>query len=100
MSNNLNIHSAISFRLSECAKTLDAKIKLAPFLIFFSIFLFKKPLKVLILFLFALFAKFFAGSIPKIFLKFRSLKGFSATPSLLPTSIIYDFLGLSLKCFI
>jgi len=42
----------------------------------------------LILFLFASFAKFLAGSIPNIFLNPKSLNGFSATPSLLPISII------------
>ena len=41
--NKLSIHSAISFKLSECAKTFDAKIKSAFFLIFFTFFLVKKP---------------------------------------------------------
>ena len=54
----LIMHSAISFRLSECANTLDASIKSAFFFIFLIFSLFKKPLKVLILFLFASFAKF------------------------------------------
>ena len=86
--NNLNMHSAISFKSSEWAKTFDAKIKSAFFLIFLMFFLFKKPLKVLILFLLANFAKFLAGSMPKIFLKPWSKKGLSATPSLLPMSIM------------
>ena len=60
----------------------------APFLIFFKFLVVKKPLKVLILFLFANLAKFFAGSIPKIFLKPKLWNGFNAIPSLLPTSII------------
>ena len=64
------------------------RIKSVFFFIFFRFFLSKKPLNVLILFLLAIFAKFFAGSIPKIFLNFKSLKGLSATPSLLPISII------------
>ena len=38
--------------------------------------------------LFASFAKFFAGSTPSIFLNPTSLNGLSATPSLLPMSII------------
>ena len=84
------MHSAISLSLSEWAKTFDAKIKSAFFLIFLIFFLSKKPLKVLILFLFANFAKFLAGSIPKIFLKPKSLNGFNATPSLLPMSIMND----------
>ena len=89
------MHSAISFSLSECANTLDAKIRSALPLIFFKFLLSRNPLKVLILFLFASFAKFLAGSIPKIFLKPSSLKGFNATPSLLPISITYDFFGLN-----
>jgi len=80
------MHSAISFNLSECAKTFDAKIIFAFFFIFFRFFFSRKPLKVLILFLFANLAKFLAGSTPKIFLKPRSLKGFRATPSSLPMS--------------
>jgi len=59
--NKLNIHSAISFNLSECAKTFEAKIKSAFFLIFLIFFFSKNPLKVLILFLFASLAKFLAG---------------------------------------
>ena len=55
---------------------------------FFKFFLSKKLLKVLILFLLACLAKFLAGSIPKIFLNPKSKKGFNATPSLLPISII------------
>ena len=47
--------------------------------------------RVLILFLLANFAKFFAGSIPKTFFKPLFINGFSATPSLLPISIIKDF---------
>ena len=69
----------------------------SPFFDFFRFFLFRKPLKVLILFLLANLAKFFAGSIPRIFLNFKSLKGLSATPSLLPTSIIYDLFGFRLN---
>ena len=97
--NSLNMQSAISFNLSECAKTLEAKIKSAFFLIFFRFFFSKKPLKVFILFLFASFAKFFAGSIPSTFLKPKAKKGFNATPSLLPISIIYDFLADNLNSF-
>ena len=85
--NNLSMHSAIDFKSSECAKTFDAKIKSAFFLIFFKFFIFKNPLYVLIFALLANLARFFAGSIPKIFLKFKSLNGFKATPSLLPISI-------------
>ena len=88
MLNSLNMHSAISLRLSEWAKTFEAKIKSAFFFIFFKFFFSKKPLKVFILFLFASFAKFFAGSIPKIFLNPKSLNGLRPTPSLLPISII------------
>ena len=86
--NNFNMQPVISFSLSECANTLEAKIKSAFFLIFFKFLFSKKPLKVLILFLFASFARFFAGSTPNILLKPKSLKGLSATPSLLPMSII------------
>ena len=82
------IQVVISLRLSECAKTLDARIKSAFFFIFLIFFSVKKALRVLILFLFANFAKFLAGSIPKTFLKFWSIKGFKATPSLLPISIM------------
>ena len=57
----------------------------------------RKPLNVLILFLLANFAKFFAGSIPKMFLKPNSKNGFNAIPSLLPISIIYDLFFLSLN---
>ena len=66
--NNLSIHSAISFSLSECAKTFDANIKSAFFLIFLKFFLSRKVFIVLILFLLAILAKFLAGSIPTIFL--------------------------------
>ena len=90
---------AISFNLSEWAKTFDAKIISAFFFIFLSSFFSRKQLIVLILFLLASLAKFLAGSIPSIFLNFKSLNGFKATPSLLPISIIYDFFGLSLKSF-
>ena len=62
------MHSAISFKLSECANTLEAKIKSAFFFNFLRFVLFRYPLKVLILFLFASFDKFNAGSIPKILL--------------------------------
>ena len=82
--------------MSEWAKTFDAKIKSAFFLIFLMFFFSKNPLNVLILFLLASFAKFFAGSIPRIFLNPKSKKGFSATPSLLPTSIINEFFCLIL----
>ena len=82
------MHSAISFNLSECAKTLEANIKSAFFLIFLRFFFSKKPLNVFTLFLLASFDKFFAGSIPKTFLNPKSKKGFKATPSLLPMSII------------
>ena len=82
------MHSVISFNLSECANTLDARIKSALPLILFKFFFSRKPLNVLILFLFASFYKFFEGSIPKILLKPRSLKGFKATPSLLPISMM------------
>ena len=82
------MHSAISFNLSECAKTFEANIKSAFFLIFFRFFFSKKPLNVFILFLLASFARFFAGSIPKTFLNPKSKNGFKATPSLLPISII------------
>ena len=91
------MYFAISFRLSECANTFDAIIRSAFLLIFFIHFSSKKLLIVLILFLLAFIAKFFAGSIPNKFLNFRSLKGLSPTPSLLPISIINDFLGFSLK---
>ena len=82
------MHAAISFNLSEWAKTFDASIRSALPLIFFKLFLSKKQLIVLILFLFANFAKFFAGSTPNNFLKPIFLNGFKATPSLLPISII------------
>ncbi len=93
---SLNIHSAISLSLSECANTFEAKIKSAFFLIFFKFFFSKNPLKVFILFLLANFAKFLAGSTPNTFLKPNSKNAFKAIPSLLPTSIIYDFFYLSL----
>ena len=82
------MHSVISFNLSEWANTFEAKIKSAFFLIFLIFFFSKKPLKVFTLFLFASFAKFFAGSIPRTFLNPKSKNGFNATPSLLPISII------------
>tara|TARA_B110000196_G_C20614342_1_gene416658 strand:+ start:249 stop:497 length:249 start_codon:yes stop_codon:yes gene_type:complete len=82
------MHSAISFNLSECAKTFEAKIKSAFFFIFFKLFFSKKPLNVFILFLFANFAKFLAGSTPSIFLNPKLLNGLSATQSLLPMSIM------------
>ena len=82
------MHPAISFNLSECAKTFEAKIKSALPLILIKFLLSRNPLKVLILFLFASFAKFLAGSTPSNFLNPASLKGFSATPSLLPMSIM------------
>ena len=85
---SLIMQVTISFRLSECANTFDAKIKSAFFFNFLIFFWVKKPLKVFILFLFASLAKFFAGSIPKIFLNFLSKNGFKATPSVLPTSMI------------
>ena len=66
--NKFNMHSAISLSLSEWAKTFEAKIRSAFFLIFLIFFFSKKPLNVLTLFLLASFAKFLAGSIPKIFL--------------------------------
>ena len=83
-----NIHSAISFSLSECANTFEAKIKSAFFFIFLIFFFSKNPLKVLILFLFAILARFFAGSMPRTFLNPSSKNGLKATPSLLPISII------------
>jgi hypothetical protein len=70
------------------------------FLIFFKFFSSKKQLIVLILFLLANFARFLAGSTPRMFLNPLSLKGFRATPSLLPISIMYDFFAESLKSFI
>ena len=82
------MHSAISLKLSAWANTFDANIKSAFFLIFLEFFLFKNPLKVLIFDLLEAKARFFAGSIPNIFLKFKFLKGLSATPSLLPISRI------------
>ena len=85
---SLNMHSAISFNLSEWAKTFDAKIRSAFFLILLKFFFSKNPLNGLILFLLAIFAKFLAGSIPNIFLNPKFLKGFNATPSLLPISIM------------
>ena len=88
------------FNSSEWAKTFDAKTRSAFFLIFLSDFSFKNPLNVLILFLLESFAKFLAGSIPNIFLNFKSLKGLMATPSLLPTSKIYDFYGFNLNSLI
>ena len=69
------------------------------FLIFLRFFFSKNPLKVLILFLLANFAKFLAGSTPRRFLNFISLNGLRATPSLLPMSIMYDFLGLDFLDF-
>ena len=86
--NKENMHFAISLSLSECANTFDANIKSAFFFIFLVTFFSKNPLKVLILFLFAILAKFLAGSIPRTFLNPRSKNGFNATPSLLPISII------------
>ena len=68
------IHSAISFKLSERANTFDARIKSAFFLIFFKFFFSKKPLNVLILLLFASFAKFLAGSTPRTFLNHKYVK--------------------------
>ena len=94
------MQSAISFSLSECAKTFEARIKSAFFFIFFKFALFKKPLKVLILFLFANLAKFFAGSTPRTFLNPISTKGLKATPSLLPISIINDFFLFSFNSLI
>ena len=84
---SFSMQFAMSFNLSEWAKTFDARIKSAFFFILPKLFFSKKPLNVLILFLFANFAKFLAGSIPSIFLNPNSLKGLKATPSLLPTSI-------------
>ena len=55
---------------------------------------------VFILFLLASFARFLSCSIPKIFLNPKSLNGFSATPSLLPTSIIYDFFLFNLNSLV
>ena len=52
--------------------------------------LFKNPLIVLIPDLFAMSAKFFAGSMPNIFKKPKSLNGLRAIPSLLPISIICE----------
>ena len=68
-----------NFKLAEKIpnKTTDIFCKIA-----------KELSVILILSLFANRDKFFAGSIPKIFLNFNFLNGFSATPSLLPTSII------------
>jgi len=51
----------------------------------------KKLFIVLILFLFANFARLVAGSMPTTFLNPRFKKGFNAIPSLLPISIILDF---------
>ena len=82
------MHSAISFNLSEWAKTFEANIKSAFFFIFLKLFFSKKPLNVLILFLFANLAKFLAGSFPNIFLNPKLINGFNATPSLLPISNI------------
>ena len=45
----------------------------------------------------ASFAKFFAGSIPRTFLKPKSKNGLSATPSLLPISMMYDFFLFNFK---
>ena len=84
----LNMHSAISLSLSECAKTFDAKTIDAFFFIFFNIFFSKNALMVFMPLLFETLAKFLAGSIPSKFLNFKSLKGFKATPSLLPISTI------------
>ena len=94
------MHSVISFNLSEWANTFEANITSAFFFILFKFFLSKKQLIVLILFLLANFAKFFAGSTPKIFLKPKFLNGLRATPSLLPISMIYDFLGDNFNSFI
>ena len=93
----LNIHSAISLSLSEWAKTFEANIKSAFFLIFLRFFFSKKPLKVFILFLFASLARFLAGSIPRTFLNPRSMKGLRAIPSLLPMSMIYEFFLFNLS---
>ena len=93
------MHVAISFNLSEWANTFEAKIKSAFPLMFFKFLLSRKPLKVLILFLLASFAKFFAGSTPNIFLNPLSLKGFKATPSLLPISIMYDLFDFKFSSF-
>jgi hypothetical protein len=61
--------SVISSMLSECAKTFEAKIKSTFLGNLCKIFLSKKELIVGIFFLFARSAKFFAGSIPRTFLK-------------------------------
>ena len=53
-----------------CAKTFEAVTRSALFLYFLDISKFKKEFIVLIPFLFAIFAIFFAGSIPNIFLNF------------------------------
>jgi hypothetical protein len=94
--NSLSIVLTISSILSECAKTLEAKIKSAFSLIFFKTEPLKKLLIVLILFLFAALERFFAGSIPITFLYPLSIKGFNAIPSLDPISIISaSFFNLS-----
>jgi len=58
------------------------------FLIFLRFFFSRKPLNVFILFLFARFARFLAGSMPRTFLNPKSKNGLKATPSLLPISMI------------
>ena len=89
--NSLSIVLTISSILSEWAKTLEAKIKSAFFFIFFKTDILKKLLMVLILFLFAMLERFFAGSIPITFLYPLLIKGFNAMPSLDPISIINAF---------
>ena len=86
---------AISFKLSACAKTFDAKIKSAFFDIFVEDFNVKKSFKVFMPFFLLSLARFEAGSIPNKFLKPLFLNGINPTPSLLPISIINDVFFLS-----
>ena len=74
---------------------MEAKIISAPLFIFFKFLIVKKPLKVLILFLLANLAKFFAGSIPKTFLKPKFRNGVRAQKPLNPVRGVGSGLGIA-----